>query len=83
MAALTAALDLVISFPTFGAEFAGALGVPTLCFSLRAWAEACSYDGTGNSVWQPAIRYVTKTKDEPWRDVLEEIGRITRKKFSL
>jgi hypothetical protein len=31
----------------------------------------------------PAIRYLAKTRDEPWRDVLEEIGRITRKKFSL
>ncbi len=83
LAALTAALDLVISFTTFGAEFAGALGVPTLCFSPRAWAEICSHDGAGNSAWQPAIRYITKSRDEPWREVLEEIGRITRKKFSL
>ena len=47
--AVTAALDLVISFPTFGAEFAGTLGVPALCFSSRAWAELCSHNSTGNS----------------------------------
>ncbi len=81
VAALTAALDLVISFPTFGAEFAGALGVPTLCFCHSD--THIDFLGTGNSVWQPAIRYVTKAKDEPWRDVLEEIGRIARKRFSL
>ena len=81
VAALTAALDLVISFPTFGAEFAGALGVPTLCFAYND--SHIDFLGTGNSVWQPAIRYVTKTQDEPWRGVLEEIGRITRKRFSL
>ena len=83
VAALTSALDLVISFATFGAEFAGALGVPTLCFSSRAWSESCSHPGTGESRWQPTIRYFSKTRDEPWRDVLEEIGRITRIKFSL
>ena len=61
VAALTAALDLVISFPTFGAEFAGALGVPTLCFCHSD--THIDFLGTGNSVWQPAIRYVTKTRD--------------------
>ena len=82
-AALTASLDLVISFATFGAEFAGTLGVPTFCFSPRAWAEFCSDSDTGNSVWLPDIRYVTKSLEEPWRNALDEIGRITRKKFSL
>ena len=82
-AALTASLDLVISFATFGAEFAGTLGVPTFCFSPRAWAEFCSDSDTGNSVWLPDIRYVTKSLEEPWRDALDEIGRITRNKFSL
>ena len=83
MAALTSALDLVISFATFGAEFAGALGVPTLCFSPRAWAELSSQNEASNSNWQPAIRFISRARGEPWRDVLEEIGRISRAKFSL
>ena len=49
LAALTVALDLVISFSTFGAEFAGTLGVPTLCFSSRAWTELCSHNSTATS----------------------------------
>ena len=44
VAALTFARDLVISFSTFGAEFAGTLGVPTLCFSSCAWTELCSHN---------------------------------------
>jgi hypothetical protein len=83
VAALTCALDLVISFATFGAEFAGALGVPTLCFSTRVWAELSSQNATENSDWQPAVHYFSKAREEPWQDILEEIGRITRKKFSL
>ena len=49
LAALTVALDLVISFSTFGTEFAGALRVPTFYFSSRAWTELCSHNSTGNS----------------------------------
>ena len=44
VAALTFARDLVIFFSTFGAEFAGTLGVPTLCFSSRAWTELRSHN---------------------------------------
>ncbi|MBL6948882.1 MAG: tetratricopeptide repeat protein, partial [Rhodospirillales bacterium] len=81
VAGLTKALDLVISFPTFGAEFAGALGVPVLCFCYND--NHIDFLGTGNAVWQPAIQYVTKALDEPWKEVMEDIGRIAREKFSL
>ncbi len=37
--------------------------------------------------WTPLInlgrRDVTKTQDEPWQEVMENIGRMTQKKFSL
>jgi len=77
VAALTSALDLVISFPTFSTEFAGALGVPTLCFH----SEKTSLDllGTGESVWQPKIQYFAKnTRDEHWHRIFVEIAQTAQ-----
>ena len=74
VAALTSALDLVISFPTFSSEVAGALGVPTLCFAFHK--KIIDQLGTKDAIWYPQIHYVSKNRTEPWQGVLEEIAII-------
>ncbi len=79
--ALTSCLDLVISFPTFSSEFAGALDVPTVCFVNHK--ENLDQLGTDDAIWYPQTHYVSKTRAEPWQGVLEEIAKIARTKLDL
>lgn len=81
VAALTSCLDLVISFPTFSSEFAGALGVPTLCFVSHK--ENLDQLGTEDAIWYPHTHYVSKNSSEPWHVVLEKIAEIVRTKLGL
>jgi ADP-heptose:LPS heptosyltransferase len=81
VAALTSCLDLVISFPTFSSEFAGALGVPTVCFVNHK--ENLDQLGTEDAVWYPHTHYVSKTRTEPWQGVLDKIAEIARTKLGL
>ncbi len=80
VAALTSGLDLVISFPTFSSEFAGALGVPTLCFAFHKGI--IDQLGTEDAIWHPQVHYVCKERTEPWRGALEEIAKIAKKNLA-
>lgn len=61
-AALTAALDLVVSAGTSVAEMAGALGVPVWRLSLpREWSAL----GTGCRPWYPSMRLFVPRNGEP------------------
>ena len=70
-AALTAALDLVISPATSVAATAGALGVPVWEFSPQAnWVTL----GTGKNPWCPSMRFFFREWNESWERVIEEIA---------
>lgn len=79
-AALTAALDLVISAGTSVAEMAGALGVPV--WRLSAPGEWTAL-GTGCRPWYPAMRLFTPPPGGTLSDALAamaaELRRLTRR----
>ena len=81
VAALTSCLDLVISFPTFSAEFAGALGVPTICFVNHK--DGFDELGSKDNIWYQNTHHVCKNRNESWQLVFEEIVEIVRLKFKL
>lgn len=70
-AALTAALDLVISAPTSVGELAGALGVPVWRFSpVGDWSTL----GTGVRPWYPTLRLYQTRPGEGLDATLARIG---------
>jgi tetratricopeptide (TPR) repeat protein len=71
-AALTAALDLVISAPTAVAAMAGALGVPVWRLSMG------STQGTGHIPWYPSMHLFLRAWDESWQRVIEAIAHDLR-----
>ena len=80
VAALTSHLDLVVSIQTFAAEFAGALGVPTLCFH----SDRTSLDllGTGNAIWYPKTKYLSKNqRDDSWQGVFVDLSDSIRERL--
>lgn len=70
-AALTTALDLVISPHTSVSVMAGALGVPVWTMTLANEPMAL---GTGGSPWHPLMRLFFRTDGEPWESVVERIA---------
>ena len=72
-AALTAALDLVISVSTSVADMAGALGKPIW---LPALASQGNWYTMGRSFvpWFPSTRLYPRRWDQPWEDVLRRIA---------
>lgn len=72
-AALTVALDLVVSAATSVSTMAGALGVETLEFRPFAVPEAHLVDG--RCPWFPSVRFVDKRASEPWDGVFRAIAK--------
>lgn len=71
-AALTAALDLVISAGTSVCAMAGALGKPTWMFTIRGvWDRL----GAENYPWLPSVRIYEKDRTALWEPLLERIGK--------
>jgi tetratricopeptide (TPR) repeat protein len=81
IAALTSNLDLVISFPTFSAELAGSLGVPTLCFVSHK--NSFEELGSNDNIWYHNTHHISKNRNDPWQPVFEKIAEIVRLKFEL
>ena len=76
-AALTRALDLVISAPTAVSLHAAALEVPTWQMSYGAdW----HVHGTDRDLWFPAITMFKRAWDEEWEAVIAEIARRLRER---
>jgi tetratricopeptide (TPR) repeat protein len=75
VAALTGALDLVISARTTVSWLSAALGVPTWQFSGGG-----DWRGLGTSAvpWMPGITRFQRTWDEPWERVISRIVRRLR-----
>ena len=70
-AALTKALDLVISAPTTTAILAGSLGVPTwMMLSGFYWHNL----GEKENPWYPAVRGFLKNWNQAWEVVIAEIA---------
>ncbi|WP_435541242.1 tetratricopeptide repeat protein, partial [Azospirillum sp. ST 5-10] len=74
-AALTAALDLVISPAMSAGELAGALGVPVWRFGGRDWTQL----GTGVRPWFPSMRLFQPRPGETLADVLARIAAELRR----
>jgi len=75
-AALTKAVDLVISAPTAVSILAAALGVPT-------WQLAFGYDwqrhGTPRNPWFPAMTIFHRDVDQQWDEILLDVARELRR----
>ncbi|MBZ0104341.1 MAG: flagellar protein FlbA, partial [Sulfuricella denitrificans] len=70
-AALTAALDLVITAGTSVAATSGALGQKTWMYSLdTVWDRL----GAEHYPWMPSIHMYLKKWDAPWEPLLDQIG---------
>jgi len=72
-AALTAALDLVVSANTAAATIAGALGKPVWVLTLTS-AENWFTMGQNYIPWFPAARMYGRAWDHPWDEVLERLS---------
>ncbi len=70
-AAITSALDLVISAPTAVAVTAGALGVPVW---IMAMSDAWDTLGTGRYPWMPSASMYLRSAEIPWQSVLKKIA---------
>lgn len=71
VAALTKALDLVVSAGTSVVGMAGAIGAPAWMFTLESyWAQL----GAGHLPWMPSVRLYHKQWDAPWEPVLKTIA---------
>ena len=81
VAALNANLDMVVSCLSAVTEMSGALGVRTLGF-LGGKKNLCML-GTGDAIWQPSNTYFTKTRNDSWQPIFEEIAREIRQTFDL
>ena len=71
-AALTAALDLVISAPTAVAAMAGALGAPVWRLSMGV------PQSTDRIPWYPSMRQFLRAWDKSWEGVIEAIAHKLR-----
>jgi tetratricopeptide (TPR) repeat protein len=74
VAALTTALDLVVSVGTAVACMAGALGVPVWQLTLTA-AGDCWTMGRDYCPWFPSMRLYERAWDQTWEEVLEGLAR--------
>ncbi|HUO28908.1 MAG TPA: tetratricopeptide repeat protein [Bryobacteraceae bacterium] len=72
-AALTAALDLVISVATSVADMAGALGKPIWMPSLASQGNWYTM-GQSFVPWFPSTRRYTRMWDQPWEDILRRVA---------
>ncbi len=70
-AALTRALDLVISAPTAAGALAAALGVPTW---FRGYANDWTALGTDHYPWHPSARLIHAPWDRPWAEIMQDIA---------
>jgi tetratricopeptide (TPR) repeat protein len=70
-AALTRALDLVISAPTSVSLLAAALGVPTWQMS---WGVDWQTHGTDRNLWFPAMTQFKRSWDQSWDEILALIA---------
>ena len=74
-AALTMALDLVISAPTSSSLLAGALGVPTW---MMTYGPTWQTHGTDYVPWFPSMRLHARRWDQPWEAVIANIAEHLR-----
>jgi tetratricopeptide (TPR) repeat protein len=70
-AALTKALDLVISAQTAVSAQAGALGVP--CWQMSRGLDWTAL-GAENSPWYPTMKCFRRTWEQPWSETIERIA---------
>jgi hypothetical protein len=78
-AALTAAVDLVISAPTSVSDLAAALGVETWQMTYGAnWKTF----GSRRDPWHPSITRIERPAGQPWEGVLEAIADMLRERAS-
>lgn len=70
--ALMCALDLVIGNTTATGRLSAALGVPTWALRYAPGDWTCL--GTDHTPWLPALRYFTKTWDQSWETVIENLA---------
>jgi tetratricopeptide (TPR) repeat protein len=75
-AAMTAALDLVISAPTAVTDLSAALGVPT--WQLHHGTD-WKIHGAGYHPWFPAMRRFQCGLHQPWPELIEEIAAELRR----
>lgn len=75
-AALTAALDFVVSANTSVATIAGAVGVPAIEFHGRPVADG--YLIEGHDPWFPSVRSIGKRIADPWGRTMRRIAEIVR-----
>ena len=79
-AALTAALDLVISVDNSTVHLAGALGVAT--WVLLPFASDWRWlTGRDDSPWYPGLRLFRQPPSRDWTTVFEHVGRALRRKI--
>jgi hypothetical protein len=79
-AALTAALDLVLSAPTSAGELAGALGIPTWRITGgRDWTML----GSDRRPWFPAMQVRRRRRGTPWEALLEEVAGQVAERFGI
>lgn len=75
-AALTAAMDLVIGATTASGRLAAALGVQM--WAIRYGIADCTSLGTDHTPWLPCIQFFSRTWDQGWAGVIENItSRLT------
>jgi tetratricopeptide (TPR) repeat protein len=79
VAALTTALDLVVSVGTAAACMAGAVGVPVWQLTLTSCGD-CWTMGQHYCPWFPSMRLYERAWDQPWEEVLERLARDLRGK---
>lgn len=73
-AALTAALDLIITVSTSVADMAGALGKPVWLMALASQGNWYTM-GQPFVPWFPSTRLYPRTWEQPWEDVLARVAR--------
>jgi tetratricopeptide (TPR) repeat protein len=75
-AALTGALDLVISAPTAAGVLAAALDIPTWVMSYgRPWVTL----GAEHIPWLPAQRLYARRWDQPWEEIIARLAEQLRR----
>jgi hypothetical protein len=74
VAALTTALDLVVTVGTAPACMAGALGVPVWLLALTSGGD-CWTMGQHYCPWFPSMRLYERAWGQPWEEVLERLAR--------
>ncbi|HLP66485.1 MAG TPA: glycosyltransferase, partial [Rhizobium sp.] len=78
-AALTRALDLVVSAPTAASFLAAALGVPTW---MMNYATAWQTLGTPHLPWFPSMRYYKRLWNQPWEEIIDRVAHDLRESQS-